>query len=90
MSKAKTVPLSPASPPPLFSLSFIDYRSTAYYVIPLITLFFCDEMENLITRIHCTWFTLFVFYGKYLKNPMRTKIKLKLLQYNYYTLSLNL
>ena len=53
MSKAKTVPQSPA-PPPFFSLSFIDYRSTAYYVIPLITLFFCDEMENLITRIHCT------------------------------------
>ena len=53
MSKAKNVPLSPASPP-LFSLSFIDYRSTAYYVIPLITLFFCDKMENVITIFDCT------------------------------------
>ena len=34
-------------------IHFIDYRSTAYYVIPLITLFFRDKMENVITRFHC-------------------------------------
>ena len=45
-------------PPPPFSrrivIIFIDYRSTAYYVIPLITLFFRDKLENVITRFHCS------------------------------------
>ena len=44
--------------PPPFSrkidILFIDYRSTAYYVKPLITLFFRDKMQNVITRICCT------------------------------------
>ena len=38
-------------------IHFIDYRSTAYYVISLITLFFLDKMENIITRIHCIPYT---------------------------------
>ena len=38
-------------------IHFIDYRSTAYYVIPLITLFFLDKMENIITSIHCIPYT---------------------------------
>ena len=44
-------------PPPPFSrpivIPFIIYRSTTYYFIPLITIFFHDKMENVIMRFHC-------------------------------------
>ena len=68
-SKAKTLtPLDTPPPPFTENILLIHYRSTTYFVIPLITLFFHEKMENVITRIHCTgtllrWISaLFVLY----------------------------
>ena len=35
---------------------FLKNRSTAYNVIPLITLYFRDKWENVITRFHCIFY----------------------------------